>query len=671
MSEFENLFGPNGNTQKANNDEFDSLFGNDSDLGDLGIRSDDEEDEFKGIDDAMGDFTDQDTDEHDEGDTPEGQEDDGFGDIDGFSDFDGIGDSRDTDSDNNADKAGTPDKINDVNDFDMSLDNLFNTDEQNQINGHIGIEINGKHIPPIGWEPKTEDIGKELIEYIDNNAENMEAEELTAFMAYLKNVYDIDYEQIIADRMEEQKNNSDEQSQSKTLEDNDGLKLEDMDSVPMDDIGADHDGTILESDSLLTDEFDIVNKDKDFISDNGEIVLMDTNDPGDGFVIQYIDIENIAVVKRIRKKNTNVEDLVQSIKSTGLLEPLVVTPTKTEGMYALLAGFRRLVACAKAGKRKVPCVVNTKANVPEIPILEALYNHSKSYTIKEIVDYIDYLEKEKGIMSASMIEYLLQLNSGDYTKLKDILNDNDDDIVSKLFDGIYTIEMAFKKLEQRRKKESAEEKENKKAAKVYEDEEGSGADNIAGSGEETSADEALTDEEIQSLSFSASDLDSESGEDSSLDEMVEDGKHMDGFEPNKQDYKDRERLDPTLRRAVLARDNNTCKCCLMSGQEYTEIFDVHHIVEVYLGGSDDIENLVTLCTCCHKLVHLYARGELQIRPESELSEEEQNKFKKIVRLGKVIRKGMQMKGMKKDELKKVDKADTIGRTKPGTGQIAG
>lgn len=30
-----------------------------------------------------------------------------------------------------------------------------------------------------------------------------------------------------------------------------------------------------------------------------------------------------------------------------------------------------------------------------------------------------------------------------------------------------------------------------------------------------------------------------------------------------------------------------------------------------------------------------------------------------------------MKGMKKDELKKVDKADTIGRTKPGTGQVAG
>ena len=56
-----------------------------------------------------------------------------------------------------------------------------------------------------------------------------------------------------------------------------------------------------------------------------------------------------------------------------------------------------------------------------------------------MINYIDYLEKEKGILSASMIEYLLQMNSGDYTKLKDILNDDDDDIVSKLMDGTYTI----------------------------------------------------------------------------------------------------------------------------------------------------------------------------------------------------------------------------------------
>lgn len=613
--------------------------------------------------------------------------------LDGFDGFDDIDDSEFEEVQAN----NEPDT--DEEDMFAGFDDLAaEIAKESSVEVGIGVEVNGKRILPADWVPNDpSNIGNELVEYVDEHVSELDESELFAIVEHIKLKYGIDYEELLQQKVAELSNSSGDEPLSGDSEelgepkDSDGLgDLEDLEGLEglgntgdsgdpddepglelSDTLGADHDGSILDSDTLLTDNLDFVDPDRDFLSENGEIVIMDTNDTGDGFKIQYIDIENIAVVKRIRKENTNVEDLVQSIKSTGLLEPLVVMPTKTGGLYALIAGYRRLVACAKAGKRKIPCVINYNANTPEVPILEALYNHSKKYTIKEIVDYIDYLEKQKGIMSASMIEYLLQLNSGEYTKLKDILNDDDEEIVSKLFDGVYTIEMAFKKLEQRRKKESAEEKDNKKAAKVYEDEAESGADTIVGAGDEANADEALTDEEIKSLSFSVSELDDETDEESSLDEMVEDGKHMDGFEPNKQDYKDRERLDPTLRRAVLARDNNTCRCCLMSGQEYTEIFDVHHIVEVYLGGSDDIDNLVTLCTCCHKLVHLYARGELQIRPESELSDDEQVKFKKIVKLGKVIRKGMQMKGMKKDELKKVDKADTIGRTKPGTGQVAG
>lgn len=456
-----------------------------------------------------------------------------------------------------------------------------------------------------------------------------------------------------------------------TSDDNGGFEVESVDTVlkQQDSIGADHDGSILQNDLLMTDAFDDVNKDADFISDTGEIVVMDTSENGDNFRFQYINIENIAIVKRIRKNTTNVEDLVQSIKSTGLLEPLVVAPTATEGMYVLLAGFRRIMACARAGKKRIPCIVNIKANVPEIPVLEALYNHSKSYTIREIVDYIDYLEKQKGIMSASMIEYLLQLNSGDYTKLKDILNDNDDDIVSKLFDGIYTIEMAFKKLEQRRKKESAEEKDNKKAAKVYEDENESGAANIAGSGEETDDGEGLSEEEIKSLAISAGDIDDVENED--LQDLIDEGNNIEGFQPHKQDYRDRERLDPALRKAVLARDENTCQICkIASGQEFIDVLDVHHIIEVYLGGDDNIDNLITACTVCHKLVHKYGRGELFIRPIEEFNDTEKERFKRIIKLGTIIRKGMAAKGMKKEQLKKLDGAETIGRTKPGTGQQA-
>ena len=427
----------------------------------------------------------------------------------------------------------------------------------------------------------------------------------------------------------------------------------------------------LEESGLNRDEdsFEVISSGSDdFISSNGNIVVQDRDDDGERFKLIYIDISNIAVTNRIRV-NKNVDDLVQSIKSTGLLNPLTVAPLATDGLYVLIHGYRRIIACAKAGIKKIPCIVNTKINVPDVPILEALYNHSCSYTMREIVDYINYLEKEKGISSASMIEYLLQMDSGDYTKLKDILTDDDDDIVTPLMNGQMTIAQAFKKLEQRRKKESKEEKELKKAEQVYGDSEESGADKLAGSGEEADEDSALTDDEIASLAISNAELDSVENE--SLDSIVNEGENIQGFEPHKQDYHNREMLDPALRKAVLARDNNTCQCCGLSGQEYTEVLDVHHKVEVYLGGSDDIDNLITVCTVDHKLIHLFGRGDLHIRPESELTEEEKVKFKKIVKLGTIIRKGMAMKGMKREDLKKVDNADTIGRTKPGTGQVAG
>lgn len=441
-------------------------------------------------------------------------------------------------------------------------------------------------------------------------------------------------------------------------------------------LDADLDGTILKNDSLMEDIPDVKEDNQTgFISDTGDIVVMDPNEKGDNFKLMYIDIENIAIVPRIRK-NKNVEDLVRSIRSTGLLKPIIVSPTQTDGIYVLIDGFRRIVACAKAGIRKMPCIVNTRVNTPEIPILEALYNHSKDYSVQEIVDYIDYLEKQKGIMSASMIEYLLQMNSGDYTKLKDLLNDDDEDILSKLFDGTYTIEQAFKKLEQRRKKESAEEKDMKKAAKVYEDEEESGVENIAGSGEE--ADEtALTDEELSQLAINAADLD-EGLEDASLSEMVEEGKNTPGFEAHKQKTGEREYIDPVIRKTVMARDNFTCACCKRGGESFVDALDYHHILPVFLGGADTPENGVTLCLTDHRLVHLYSMGDLHLpteKSEEELEEmteeervlykDEQMRFKRIVKLGQVIRDGMALKGIKREQYKKDHPIGNIGRNKPG------
>ena len=50
---------------------------------------------------------------------------------------------------------------------------------------------------------------------------------------------------------------------------------------------------------------------------------------------------------------------------------------------------------------------------------------------------------------------------------------------------------------------------------------------------------------------------------------------------------------------ALDRDNYTCQCC---GKKHVRL-EVHHIIFRSLGGSDALENLITLCEKCHKLIH--------------------------------------------------------------------
>jgi len=421
----------------------------------------------------------------------------------------------------------------------------------------------------------------------------------------------------------------------------------------------------------------------DFINDQGEIVVQDNSseESEDGFELKYIDIEKIAITNRIRKLEAS-ESLVKSIRSTGLLEPVVVAETATYGLYVLIAGFRRLQACARAGKTRIPCIVNKKVNTTEIPILEAVYNQNKRYSIDEQVKYIDYLEKQKGIMNPSMIEYLLQMDNGDYTKLKDLINDGDTDILTRLMSGEYTIGEAFKRLEKRRRKESRDEKENKLAEDVYSDSEGSGVDQIEGSGEEASG-VGLTDEQISQLAISAQDID-EKVDSADLGQMVDEDSKLEGFEPHRQSVGEREYIDPTVRKAVMVKCNGTCQCCNKGGSYFADILDYHHIIPVFLGGVDSPENGTMLCVACHRLVHLYSTGDLvvdealkkaeynklndkekQTYQSKDIYDDEVKRIKRVVYYGGIIRKGISQRGMNREQYKKEHPNTGIGRRRPG------
>jgi len=59
-----------------------------------------------------------------------------------------------------------------------------------------------------------------------------------------------------------------------------------------------------------------------------------------------------------------VEELAESVGRDGLLEPLVVRPSKREaGKYEVVCGLRRFLAAQKVGLKAVPCVVKEMSDV--------------------------------------------------------------------------------------------------------------------------------------------------------------------------------------------------------------------------------------------------------------------------------------------------------------------
>ena len=70
----------------------------------------------------------------------------------------------------------------------------------------------------------------------------------------------------------------------------------------------------------------------------------------------------------------------------------------------------------------------------------------------------------------------------------------------------------------------------------------------------------------------------------------------DGYKPYKWNYQKSNRLDENIRKAVIIRDN--CKC--MECGKSNCVLEVHHIKARRYGGKNNLGNLITLCSKCHK-----------------------------------------------------------------------
>jgi len=91
-------------------------------------------------------------------------------------------------------------------------------------------------------------------------------------------------------------------------------------------------------------------------------------------------------------ERTSIDELAQTIKEFGLLQPILVL--KTEDHYTVISGERRLRACRQLKMDKVPCIVKKleTQEILEVSLIENIQREQLN-SIEEGVVYKDLLEK--------------------------------------------------------------------------------------------------------------------------------------------------------------------------------------------------------------------------------------------------------------------------------------
>lgn len=78
------------------------------------------------------------------------------------------------------------------------------------------------------------------------------------------------------------------------------------------------------------------------------------------FVQMPVDV--IVVAENVRSEVSDVDELVDSIRAFGVLEPIVCTPSRDGKRVELLMGHRRLAAAKKAGLETIPAILRPRPN---------------------------------------------------------------------------------------------------------------------------------------------------------------------------------------------------------------------------------------------------------------------------------------------------------------------
>lgn len=377
-----------------------------------------------------------------------------------------------------------------------------------------------------------------------------------------------------------------------------------------------------------------------------------------------VDFNDLLIPDSIKKNRKDTYlGLSTTVGEMGILKPIhvmisegysdwVVEHSSDEGFegfkYILLDGFRRIWAGYKNGLTRCKAIIwdfADKDRGAELAItLSLILNKVQKHSWGEIWYMYQVLEMQSA-MTPGTLEYLLQLEPGDAMKLKDIMQSGYDEIISDLLADKKNLSQAYSALQKARKEEDLLLKEDNQGISKMEQ-----ADGII----DKAGDVVLSNDQVNELLEMSDNFDGNLS-DEDFDELM--GNNL---ADERQTVGERHPLDPALRAAVLQRDGY---CCQISGvgkglpaNIALSILNVHHKVPVHCGGTDTMDNLITVSLDAHTLIHVIERnmGKLGMSKEQfdALEEKDQRFIQGVMKIARIAVEANRRMGKTREQVRK-------------------
>lgn len=366
--------------------------------------------------------------------------------------------------------------------------------------------------------------------------------------------------------------------------------------------------------------------------------------------IKRIKIKEIGFTDPVKKgRAETMTGLTSIIKDLGVLDPIDVMTVEDpddDYKYVLISGLRRVFGALKNGIEEIDAIVwdfKDKDRGTDLALyLGLLLNKRQKRNYGEIWHLYQVLELQSAITPGTL-EYLLEMESGDAMKLKDIMLCDYDEVKEALLSGEKNLDGAYKLLSKLRKEEDRLAMED--ATGVSDSVEG--ADEIASDNSEGGG--QLSDQDVMELLEMVDSLDEDTIDDEDFGDM-----NQSAFADEHQKVGDRHPVDPAIRQGTFQRDKFKCRCCGTGGVAFLATLVYHHAIPVHCGGADTVENGLTLCDSCHQVLHCSekAGGKIPMTKEQfeEYDENEQKRIKMILHFAKIAVEAATRRGVSKEKI---------------------